>query len=219
MTPRKPRRRMAAGRRPQPAQAPTQPEPAQPPAKPETEPALTPEEQRYSEDVPTVGQSIRDRLPKNRAARWGVYLSPLWLVLLIYLGAGMCSSAPEAAADPDPAAAAPTTELALAPTVAPVPLPTVIPAVQRQYEQYRLAHFLYEYGYCFSTVRADADNPSEAVYMAPDIEAKVLDDLPGAVSELLLAYDDGRCREFTAHAQHPGRGKWLRLWAGRSGGG
>ena len=180
---------------------------------PQPAPELSPEQQRYAEDVPTVGQSIKGRLPKNRAAKWGIYLSPIWLIVLLFLAIGLCGADPQqAAVIPTPTPAPPPV-----PTATALPLPVVIPAVAQQYQEYRLAHFLYEYGYCFSEARADENNPSQAVYMAPEIEADVLNDIPAAVNALLESYDEGLCLEDTKHAQHRGRGKWLRLWSGRGG--
>ena len=78
------------------------------------------------------------------------------------------------------------------------------PALQEQYQFYRFLHFLHEMEACPSLANLEGGR---------DVEARALDNLGGAVRDLLAAYDSGECEERTEYAVHPERGKWLRHWA------
>lgn len=196
-----------------------------PEPEPEPEPELTPEQAAAEETSASAMDSVMARLPQTQPKRFLVISSPVWGLILFVIAFVMCGSDPEAQAAAEVPTPTPAAAVGPTPTRVVWSADDVVPAVRALYTRYRLSHFLFEYGYCFSLVRAtegeevtdpgETPTPAEAVYMGPDMEAEVLVDIPAAVHKLLIAYDEGLCYERPEFAQKEGRGKWLRLWAGR----
>ena len=146
---------------------------------------------------------LQSRIVVLLRRRWEVSLVGVGIVIaLIFTLLLTCQ------ADPPPLPPLPT------PTPAPAPLlQESVPAVMGVYREYRLYHFLYEWGACFGAEGAlPVGIPEAAAYMTYELEEQVVRDIPSAVMLLLAAYDSGRCEERSDFAQHDGRGKWLRSW-------